>query len=178
MWIVNGILLHHNIEKQMSDSRGEVAYLMADISDVKEEEIRDLFQSLQELSCKCSGCLRHRKMEANLGSVHPYQGALLGNDESVVSACSEEWEKHAQLVSVKSERDARKAKKHSTWRSAMIDVGTHRIRRIGGNFDVNASHYLMLSGPRFRTSGNKKRRKVPRAKRWFWHCVRGARDVQ
>jgi 2-phospho-L-lactate guanylyltransferase (CobY/MobA/RfbA family) len=50
--IVNGILLHHNIEKQMSDSRGEVAYLMADISDVKEEEIRDLFQSLEELSCE------------------------------------------------------------------------------------------------------------------------------
>lgn len=48
---VNGILLHHNIEKQMSDSRGEVAYLMADISDVKEGEIRDLFQSLEELSC-------------------------------------------------------------------------------------------------------------------------------
>jgi D-3-phosphoglycerate dehydrogenase len=54
MRAVNGILLHHNIEKQMSDSRGEVAYLMADISDVKEEEIRDLFQSLEELSCKSS----------------------------------------------------------------------------------------------------------------------------
>jgi len=51
MRVVNGILLHHNIEKQMSDSRGEVAYLMADISDVKESEIRDLFQSLEELSC-------------------------------------------------------------------------------------------------------------------------------
>ena len=49
---VNGILLHHNIEKQMSDSRGDVAYLMADISDVKEAEIRDLFQSLEELPCK------------------------------------------------------------------------------------------------------------------------------
>jgi len=49
---VNNVLLHHNIEKQMSDSRGEVAYLMADISDVKEEEIRDLFQSLEELSCE------------------------------------------------------------------------------------------------------------------------------
>ena len=48
---VNGILLHHNIEKQMSDSRGEVAYLMADISEVKEGEIRDLFTSLEELSC-------------------------------------------------------------------------------------------------------------------------------
>jgi D-3-phosphoglycerate dehydrogenase len=51
MRVVNNVLLHHNIEKQMSDSRGEVAYLMADISDVKEEEIRDMFQSLEELSC-------------------------------------------------------------------------------------------------------------------------------
>jgi D-3-phosphoglycerate dehydrogenase len=53
---VNGILLHHNIEKQMSDSRGDIAYLMADISDVKEGEIRDLFTSLQELS----SCIRTR----------------------------------------------------------------------------------------------------------------------
>lgn len=40
----------------MSDSRGEVAYLMADLSDVKEDEIKDLFQSLQELS----SCIRTR----------------------------------------------------------------------------------------------------------------------
>ncbi|KAF2128530.1 hypothetical protein P153DRAFT_423727 [Dothidotthia symphoricarpi CBS 119687] len=53
---VNSILLHHNIDKQMSDSRGDVAYLMADISDVKEAEIRDLFQSLEELS----SCIRTR----------------------------------------------------------------------------------------------------------------------
>lgn len=79
MWVVNGILLHHNIEKQMSDSRGEVAYLMADISDVKEEEIRDLFQSLEELSCK-SRYHFDNKAEANLSSVHPYQGALLDYD--------------------------------------------------------------------------------------------------
>jgi dGTP triphosphohydrolase len=58
---VNGILLHHNIEKQMSDSRGEIAYLMADISDVKEEEIRDLFQSLEELSCKMFANLTTRR---------------------------------------------------------------------------------------------------------------------
>lgn len=56
---MNGILLHHNIEKQMSDSRGEVAYLMADISEVKESEIRDLFQSLQELSCKFKPICSH-----------------------------------------------------------------------------------------------------------------------
>ncbi|KAF2474378.1 D-3-phosphoglycerate dehydrogenase-like protein [Lindgomyces ingoldianus] len=48
---VNAILAHHNVEKQMTDSRAEVAYLMADISEVKEEEIKDLWQSLEELSC-------------------------------------------------------------------------------------------------------------------------------
>ncbi|KAF1971824.1 D-3-phosphoglycerate dehydrogenase [Bimuria novae-zelandiae CBS 107.79] len=46
---VNGVLLNHNIVKQSSDSRGDIAYLMADVSDVKEEEIRNLFQSLEEL---------------------------------------------------------------------------------------------------------------------------------
>lgn len=46
---VNGVLLNHNINKQSSDSRGDVAYLMADCSEVKEDEIRDLFQSLEEL---------------------------------------------------------------------------------------------------------------------------------
>lgn len=50
--LVNSILLSHNIDKQMSVSRGEVAYLMADISDVKESEIRELYQNLEELSCK------------------------------------------------------------------------------------------------------------------------------
>jgi D-3-phosphoglycerate dehydrogenase len=68
---VNGILLHHNIEKQMSDSRGEVAYLMADISDVKEEEIRDLFQSLEELSCEYCA-YTSIGIEANFNSMHPY----------------------------------------------------------------------------------------------------------
>jgi D-3-phosphoglycerate dehydrogenase len=36
----------------MSDSRGEVAYLMSDISNIKEGEIRELFQSLDELPCE------------------------------------------------------------------------------------------------------------------------------
>jgi D-3-phosphoglycerate dehydrogenase len=55
-YAVNNILLNHNIDKQMSDSRGEVAYLMADLSNIKEDEIKDLFQSLQELS----SCIRTR----------------------------------------------------------------------------------------------------------------------
>lgn len=51
---VNEILADHNVDKQMSDSRGEVAYLMADISDVKEVEIRSLYESLETLSCRSS----------------------------------------------------------------------------------------------------------------------------
>lgn len=51
---VNEILADHNVEKQMSDSRGEVAYLMADISNVKEEEIKSLYGSLEALSCELS----------------------------------------------------------------------------------------------------------------------------
>lgn len=46
---VNAILGHHNVDKQMTDSKGEVAYLMADISSVKEAEIKDLWQSLEGL---------------------------------------------------------------------------------------------------------------------------------
>jgi D-3-phosphoglycerate dehydrogenase len=75
--VVNGILLHHNIEKQMSDSRGEVAYLMADISAVKEGEIRDLFQSLEELSCMYTRRLWIWE-KANSSSVHPNTSAVLG----------------------------------------------------------------------------------------------------
>lgn len=51
---VNEILADHNVDKQMSDSRGEVAYLMADISNVKEAEIKNLYDSLEMLSCGSS----------------------------------------------------------------------------------------------------------------------------
>ena len=64
---VNEILGDHNVDKQMTDSRGDVciispgiraindfqvAYLMADISDVSGSVIKDLYQSLESLSCK------------------------------------------------------------------------------------------------------------------------------
>ncbi|KAF2457340.1 D-3-phosphoglycerate dehydrogenase 2 [Lineolata rhizophorae] len=49
---VNEILADHNVDKQMTDSRGEVAYLMADISNVNTSEIKDLYQSLEELSSR------------------------------------------------------------------------------------------------------------------------------
>ncbi|RPB05522.1 D-3-phosphoglycerate dehydrogenase 2 [Choiromyces venosus 120613-1] len=49
---VNSILGDHNVDKQMSDSRGDVAYLMADISDVNAGDIRSLYESLEALSSK------------------------------------------------------------------------------------------------------------------------------
>ncbi len=66
---VNEILGDHNVDKQMTDSRGDVgfvssllhqhmltcvqvAYLMADISDVSTSVIKELYQSLESLSCK------------------------------------------------------------------------------------------------------------------------------
>jgi D-3-phosphoglycerate dehydrogenase / 2-oxoglutarate reductase len=49
---VNEVLADHNVDKQMTDSKGEVAYLMADISDVTKEEILGLYENLESLSCK------------------------------------------------------------------------------------------------------------------------------
>lgn len=49
---VNEILGDHNVDKQMTDSRGDVAYLMADISNVNVSEIKDLYQSLEDLGSR------------------------------------------------------------------------------------------------------------------------------
>lgn len=49
---VNGILGDHNVDKQMTDSRGEVAYLMADVSNVSAADIKDLYERLEELSAR------------------------------------------------------------------------------------------------------------------------------
>ncbi|MCJ1285147.1 D-3-phosphoglycerate dehydrogenase 2 [Xylographa opegraphella] len=48
---VNEVLGNHNVDKQMTDSRGDVAYLMADISNVNQSEIKELYESLESLSC-------------------------------------------------------------------------------------------------------------------------------
>jgi D-3-phosphoglycerate dehydrogenase len=48
---VNSILGDHNVDKQITDSRGDVAYLMADISDCSVAEIKGLYESLESLSC-------------------------------------------------------------------------------------------------------------------------------
>ncbi|TRX95306.1 hypothetical protein FHL15_003637 [Xylaria flabelliformis] len=50
--IVNEILGEHNVEKQISDSRGDCAYLMADISSVQTSDLRDILDSLEALSSR------------------------------------------------------------------------------------------------------------------------------
>ncbi|KAL2211937.1 D-3-phosphoglycerate dehydrogenase [Sarocladium strictum] len=49
---VNEILGDHNVDKQTSDSRGDVAYLMADVSQVRYEEIKNINESLEGLSSR------------------------------------------------------------------------------------------------------------------------------
>ncbi|MCJ1439875.1 MAG: D-3-phosphoglycerate dehydrogenase 2 [Stictis urceolatum] len=49
---VNEVLGDHNVDKQMTDSRGDVAYLMADISNVNNTQIKELWTSLETLRSK------------------------------------------------------------------------------------------------------------------------------
>ena len=46
---VNEILGDHNVDKQMSDSKGEVAYAMADVSNVQQKEVEEIWASLEGL---------------------------------------------------------------------------------------------------------------------------------
>ncbi|CCK72795.1 phosphoglycerate dehydrogenase SER3 KNAG_0L01750 [Huiozyma naganishii CBS 8797] len=52
--VVNNILSNHNIEKQYSDSRGEIAYLMADISSVNQSDIKEIYEDLNKTDAKIS----------------------------------------------------------------------------------------------------------------------------
>jgi D-3-phosphoglycerate dehydrogenase len=47
---VNNVLADHNIVKQFSDSKGDIAYLMADISDVGEEEVENIYKQISSAS--------------------------------------------------------------------------------------------------------------------------------
>ncbi|KAL1877104.1 hypothetical protein VTK73DRAFT_8841 [Phialemonium thermophilum] len=49
---VNEILGNHNVDKQISDSKGDIAYLMADVSDVKVDDIKDISEGLEALSSR------------------------------------------------------------------------------------------------------------------------------
>ena len=42
----------HNIEKQITDSRDDIAYLMADLSNVTGRNLQELYDNLEALSCK------------------------------------------------------------------------------------------------------------------------------
>ncbi|KAB5575900.1 hypothetical protein GE09DRAFT_954090 [Coniochaeta sp. 2T2.1] len=47
---VNEVLADHNVDKQISDSKGDIAYLMADVSDVKADDIKSISDGLEGLS--------------------------------------------------------------------------------------------------------------------------------
>lgn len=49
---VNEILGDHNVDKQMTDSRGDIAYLMADISNVRTTEVEKLYKDLEALKAR------------------------------------------------------------------------------------------------------------------------------
>ncbi|KAG8532005.1 D-3-phosphoglycerate dehydrogenase 2 [Bacidia gigantensis] len=49
---VNEILSAHNVDKQITDSTGDVAYLMADISKVNSTIIKDLYQRLESVNSR------------------------------------------------------------------------------------------------------------------------------
>lgn len=49
---VNEVLGNHNVPKQTSDSRGDVAYLLADVSDVNTDDIKDITESLEALDSR------------------------------------------------------------------------------------------------------------------------------
>ncbi|KAJ8120449.1 hypothetical protein ONZ43_g2844 [Nemania bipapillata] len=49
---VNEILGEHNVDKQISDSRGDCAYLMADVSNVQTSDLREILDSLEALSSR------------------------------------------------------------------------------------------------------------------------------
>lgn len=46
---VNKVLSEHNVDKQMSDSRGDMAYMMADVSSVRQADIDTLYKDLESL---------------------------------------------------------------------------------------------------------------------------------
>ena len=75
---VNEILGDHNVDKQMTDNRGDVAYLMADISNVSNSVIKDLYQRLEGLDCECLLRLVYHMLMLTKCSSNHDEGTLLG----------------------------------------------------------------------------------------------------
>lgn len=44
--VINSILGDHNVEKQFSDSKGDIAYLLADVTHVDEAEIKEIYEAI------------------------------------------------------------------------------------------------------------------------------------
>ncbi|KAM0788615.1 D-3-phosphoglycerate dehydrogenase 2 [Microbotryomycetes sp. NB124-2] len=44
--VINSILGEHNVEKQFSDSKGDIAYLLADVTHVDEAEIKEIYEAI------------------------------------------------------------------------------------------------------------------------------------
>ncbi|CAZ80405.1 unnamed protein product [Tuber melanosporum] len=65
---VNNILGDYNVEKQISDSRGDIAYMMADISKVDSAEVKALYTKLEVLSCEIPNFLTPFRLSS--GSTH------------------------------------------------------------------------------------------------------------
>ncbi|EPE09664.1 d-3-phosphoglycerate dehydrogenase 2 [Ophiostoma piceae UAMH 11346] len=49
---VNEILGDHNVDKQITDSKGDIAYLMADVSDVRPSDLKEITDNLEGLSSR------------------------------------------------------------------------------------------------------------------------------
>ena len=47
---VNEVLSPYNVEKQYSDSKGDIAYLMADIADVSSQDVNKLREMISKTS--------------------------------------------------------------------------------------------------------------------------------
>jgi D-3-phosphoglycerate dehydrogenase / 2-oxoglutarate reductase len=80
---VNEILGDHNVDKQISDNRGDVAYLMADISNVRFEEIKDLWESLEGLSCEFTCLLPPLVILLTCHSPHSHACPLLNGTNTL-----------------------------------------------------------------------------------------------
>ncbi|KAK4050936.1 D-3-phosphoglycerate dehydrogenase 2 [Microbotryomycetes sp. JL221] len=44
--VINSVLGEHNVEKQYSDSKGDIAYLLADVTNVDEAEIKEIYEAI------------------------------------------------------------------------------------------------------------------------------------
>jgi D-3-phosphoglycerate dehydrogenase len=73
---VNEILGDHNVDKQITDNKGDVAYLMADISSVTPNDLKEISDALEGLSCKFCNIVNLRYILTKSSS-HSYSNFVL-----------------------------------------------------------------------------------------------------